>query len=259
MRSFRGAIPGEGCFKFPRRRRLFPRRTAVLLCSRRIFLRRIAVFLRRNTALPWNSLLVSCRRVSFYSSAEPALDREGRYLNAAASWFHGTCLFFHGKAPNFYAEARFLRRTCVFLRRRGGIFLSVEKQKRFGYRAAEILLFNTYSQKTIGYLYDIQHGAKIIYETGDNNYPYGGKIEFHQAEKDEFLVYKTDNSFGKPLQTLWPRGYPLESIANSPQHCTFVRCKNIRALVQQSVINGEPDVDAIFRLTRKDLGLTLNA
>ena len=130
MRNLRGAIP-EGCFKFPRRRRLFPRRTAVFLRSRRIFLRRTAVFLRRNTALPWNSLLVSCRRVCKRGTC--ARQRR-QVLNAAAARFHGTCLFFHetcasfhGKASHFYAEVRFLRRTCVllraearFLRRRGG-------------------------------------------------------------------------------------------------------------------------------------------
>ena len=142
------------------------------------------------------------------------------------------------------------------------VFLSVEKQKSLGYRTAEILPFNTYSRKTIGYLYAIQHGAKIIYETDDDNYPYGGKIEFHQAEKGEFLVYKTDNALVNPYEhfgqsSIWPRGYPLESIANPPQH-TFVRCKNVRALIQQGVVNGDPDVDAIFRLTRKDLGVTLN-
>ena len=101
------------------------------------------------------------------------------------------------------------------------VFLSVEKQKSLGYRTAEILPFNTYSRKTIGYLYAIQHGAKIIYETDDDNYPYGGKIEFHQAEKGEFLVYKTDNALVNPYEHfgqsfIWLRGYPLESIANPP-------------------------------------------
>ena len=127
MRNLRVAIRG-GCFKFPRRRRLFPRRTAVFLRSRRIFLRRTAVFLRsrriflrrtavilrRNTALPWNSLLVSCRRV--FKRGTYARQRR-QVLNAAAARFHGTYLFFHetcasfhGKAAHFYAEARFLRR-----------------------------------------------------------------------------------------------------------------------------------------------------
>ena len=70
------------------------------------------------------------------------------------------------------------------------VFLSLEKQKSLGYRTVEILPFNTYSRKTIaGYLYAIQHGAKIIYETDDDNYSYDGKIEFHQGEKGELISW----------------------------------------------------------------------
>ena len=46
-------------------------------------------------------------------------------------------------------------------------FLSVEKQKSLGYRITNILPFNHYCRKTIGYLYAIQHGATIIYDTDD--------------------------------------------------------------------------------------------
>ena len=88
-----------------------------LSLSKLVFLRRTAVFLR-TTEKPCASMeqFTSCRRVSF-SIGEPALDREGRYLNAAAMRFHGTCLFlhgtcetFHGKSSHSYGEARFLRR-----------------------------------------------------------------------------------------------------------------------------------------------------
>ena len=40
--------------------------------------------------------------------------------------FHGTCTSFHRKAPShFYGEARFLRRSCVFLRRSKGWPVSI--------------------------------------------------------------------------------------------------------------------------------------
>ena len=61
---------------------------------------------RLSVELELTSLLtiVSCRRVSF-SSGEPALDKEGRYLNAAASRFHGTCASFHETASHsMYSE-----------------------------------------------------------------------------------------------------------------------------------------------------------
>ena len=142
------------------------------------------------------------------------------------------------------------------------IFISVKKQLELGYRTAEVMPFRNYARKTIGHLYAIQHGAKMIYETDDDTYPYGGKIEFFQQGTGDFLVYKTDRITVNPYahfgqSSIWPRGYPLENIANPPQH-TFVKCSNARALIQQGVVDGDPDVYAVFRLTRKDDGVQLD-
>ena len=75
MRNFTGAIR-ESVLNFHAEKPCFYAAGAYIFYT--------ALFLRRNTAPQWSSLPVSCRRVSF-SSAEPALDREGRYLNAAAT------------------------------------------------------------------------------------------------------------------------------------------------------------------------------
>lgn len=144
------------------------------------------------------------------------------------------------------------------------IFLSVDKQKELGYKTTALLPFKSYSRKTIGYLYAIEHGAKIIYETDDDNYPYNGNISFTFSlqGKGDFLVYSSNSAtinfyehFGQ--SSMWPRGYPLENIGDPPQH-TFVKCGGVRPLIQQGVVNGDPDVDAIFRLTRKDKGVKLD-
>ena len=77
----------------------------------RISTEKHCAFLRRNT---------SCRRVSF-SSGEPALDREGMYLNAAATRFQGTCLFFHGTCASFHGKAsHFYAEVACFCAERGG-------------------------------------------------------------------------------------------------------------------------------------------
>ena len=60
------------------------------------------------------------------------------------------------------------------------VFLDVEKQKQLGYKVHSMLKYKSYTRKNIGYLYAIQHGAKIIYETDDDNSPSNGKIEFDQ-------------------------------------------------------------------------------
>ena len=142
------------------------------------------------------------------------------------------------------------------------VFLSVDKQKQLGYRTTELLPFKSYSGKTIGYLYAIEHGAKIIYETDDDNYPYDGNIGFSPEGTGEFLVYSTTSPVVNPYEhfgqsTIWPRGYPLENIGDPAQH-TFVKCGEVKALIQQGVVNGDPDVDAVFRLTRKDAGVKLD-
>lgn len=142
------------------------------------------------------------------------------------------------------------------------VFLSVEKQKTLGYHIVEMLPFKTYTRKNIGYLYAIEHGAEVIYETDDDNYPYNGKITFTLQNTGEFYAYKTDSPVVNPYahfgqSTIWPRGYPLDHISDPPQR-KFVKCKAVQPSIQQGVVDGDPDVDAIYRLTRKDQGIRLN-
>lgn len=142
------------------------------------------------------------------------------------------------------------------------MYLDIEKQKALGYQIVDLVPFRSYARKNIGYLYAIHHGAKIIYETDDDNAPTSGKITFFQEEKGDFLVYSTDTDTVNPYEhfgqsTIWPRGYPLEKIADPPQH-SFVKCKDVAPSIQQGVVDGDPDVDAVFRLTRKDKGVKLD-
>ncbi|XP_035827903.1 uncharacterized protein LOC118478424 [Aplysia californica] len=51
--------------------------------------------------------------------------------------------------------------------------------------------------------------------------------------------------------TLWPRGFPLAAVG-SPQEAVYRLSDDWDTpLIQQGVVNGDPDMDAIFRLTRK--------
>ncbi|GAB6020484.1 hypothetical protein CHUAL_003172 [Chamberlinius hualienensis] len=121
----------------------------------------------------------------------------------------------------------------------------------------------------IGYLYAIQHGAKYIYDTDDDNHPTGNKINFFLNSTMNGLIYDDESQlvvnplphFGQ--DNVWPRGYPLEAIAIKPnqsyQLCTF----NTPA-IQQGLVNGDPDVDAVYRLinrgsdTRKHINITFD-
>ena len=130
-------------------------------------------------------------------------------------------------------------------------FLSVERQQGLGYSIIKCLPWNHYSRKNIGYLWAIAHGAKVIYDTDDDNLLYGD-IPFLRSEEEMLTcatvepVWNVYAHFGQP--SVWPRGFPLQSIQTAP--CQTMKYGVARPLVQQMVVDNDPDVDAIFRLTR---------
>lgn len=131
-------------------------------------------------------------------------------------------------------------------------FLSVDKQLSLNYRIIPLIPWNHYSRKNIGYLYAIEHGARIIYDTDDDNIITGDSIEFQpvnttmNAPSTHSITINPYAYFGQ--SAIWPRGYPLELILeNIKATHSLVPC---HPLVQQGLVNNDPDVDAIFRLTR---------
>jgi hypothetical protein len=128
-------------------------------------------------------------------------------------------------------------------------FLSVENQKELGYQFAEICPYNHYARKNIGYLYAIEHGAKIIYDTDDDNIPYShwGAPAFKCDRK-----YATNRKFANiyryfTSEFIWPRGFPLDEI-NQDLDCYETKTNPIEIGVWQGLADKDPDVDAIFRL-----------
>ncbi len=132
-------------------------------------------------------------------------------------------------------------------------FLSLEKQQELDYEIIKLLPENHYCRKNIGYLYAISHGAKIIYETDDDNELIDDIVTLF--DQDEFVeVNVKDRSsvnifsyFGQP--TVWPRGFPLDQIVDSNNY-QVKKVSKQRCGVIQGLINKDSDVDAIFRLTQ---------
>jgi hypothetical protein len=50
---------------------------------------------------------------------------------------------------------------------KGAIYLSLEQQAQLGYRSVDFLPYSSYVRKTVGYLFAIQHGAKLIFDADD--------------------------------------------------------------------------------------------
>lgn len=131
-------------------------------------------------------------------------------------------------------------------------YLSIEKQQNLPYKIVKYLPWNHYARKNLGYLYAIEHGAKIIYDTDDDNILINNRIDF-MPESFEMLQCQASNGVFNPYayfghSDLWPRGYPLNKIQQIAQHSYSV--KKVNPLIQQILVNGDPDVDAFYRLTR---------
>jgi hypothetical protein len=115
---------------------------------------------------------------------------------------------------------------------------------------------NHYARKNIGYLEAMYAGADVIRETDDDNEPLPQFVGWRPDASidaytvtDPFLgldwvnVYEHFQAHGVKV---WPRGLPLDRIHSSP--CVATGPHPCYAPIQQCVVNGDPDVDAIFRL-----------
>jgi hypothetical protein len=137
------------------------------------------------------------------------------------------------------------------------VYMNIQEQKQLGFNIFKSVPFNSYTRKNLGYLFAIKHGAKFIYDTDDDNAPtLDLNSHFNFKEQDLGLVYdfRVETAvpnvyahFGQP--TIWPRGYPLTHISANFNNSYFAGVRK-RSAIQQGVVNGDPDVDAIFRLTK---------
>ena len=105
-----------------------------------------------------------------------------------------------------------------------------------------------------------KNNADVIIETDDDNYPYDNFFEdkqlIHNAKiiknKNDWInIYKV---FFKKNINCWPRGLPLNEITNNK--INFGTIKKDEFYLQQGVCEGNPDVDAIFRLINKKINIS---
>jgi hypothetical protein len=135
----------------------------------------------------------------------------------------------------------------------GTYFLSVDEQLASMGAFAAGLPFNHYGRKNLGYLYAIRNAAGVIAETDDDNEPLPSFLKdcgrFVKARR----VAKTgwENIYTHfTAKRVWPRGFPLEFI-----NASFLGRSRLTeeierdCPVQQFLANGDPDVDAVYRLT----------
>lgn len=131
-------------------------------------------------------------------------------------------------------------------------FMSMAEQQASPGRLAASLPLNHYCRKNLGYLTAISNGATILAETDDDNFPEGWPYET-PVEHLEAPVLSTDGwanvYFYFTESKIWPRGLPLGEIVGDLPRWENLPTAGRKIGVHQFLAAGDPDVDAIYRLT----------
>lgn len=139
------------------------------------------------------------------------------------------------------------------------LFLTIQQQNQLNFRILQYLPYGSYARKNLGYLIAIKCGAKIIFESDDDNLLETNDIfllpkvlqpqqlpwiTFHRQRSPFINIY---GSFGHPQ--IWPRGFPIDEIRNVTEDGWHSVRKNqyqqTHAYIQQYLADLDPDVDAI--------------
>lgn len=116
-----------------------------------------------------------------------------------------------------------------------------------------------FGRKNIGYLYAIRHGAEMIFDFDDDNEVFQDPRAMLQQGKicvpdDSFLTYNPYPELNPSVEgSPWPRGLPLEEYQNDAvtRDCVRSAENTLKSAIYQFAANHDPDVDAVYRLTRK--------
>ena len=157
------------------------------------------------------------------------------------------------------------------------IILTTNMQKGLASPFVNAIPWGHFGRKNIGYLYAINHGASVIWDFDDDNMLkfwirdaapdkapsldaefelIAGKdtsvIHVLQPKGHDWPTYNPYPALGSPILPSWPRGLPLADIkkdqcSNTTIEATKLPAKSIAVL--QSLAEGQPDVDAIYRIT----------
>ena len=130
-------------------------------------------------------------------------------------------------------------------------FYSLERQKSTGLKTEELLPKRHYARKNIGYLLAIQNRPSMMLETDDDNMPLSGfwgarELKQHVRHLAGCGWANIYAYFSK--ENIWPRGLPLDAIQVAPPEYESLQELEADCPIQQGLADGNPDVDAIYRL-----------
>jgi hypothetical protein len=137
------------------------------------------------------------------------------------------------------------------------IYLTPEKQESLYPELSSIIGWKTIQRRNIGFVYAYHADADIVATVDDDNIPYDswGQELYIGQEIETDLYENISSKYFDPISVtthneLWHRGYPIEHlpIKNNVEYKGKTKRK---VLVQADFWDGDPDIDAICRLAKK--------
>ena len=136
-------------------------------------------------------------------------------------------------------------------------YYSIDAQMSLDFRIGALLPENSYTRKMLGYLIAASSSTQWIRETDDDNSPYEGFFAVPDQEIEVAVLGATSPWINiYPYFTnrfVWPRGFPLSLLRDSATAPVIDHVGKLGPpYILQAVADGDPDVDAIYRLTSSD-------
>jgi len=156
------------------------------------------------------------------------------------------------------------------------VYLSAAEQGRLALRSTTLLPWNHFGRKNLGFLVAARRGARWVFDFDDDNImgganrSHGGLYHAIVSGRARAALVETSHHLYNPYPDflgrragepgeradggpVWPRGFPLEFIqeAETAGRPASAEAELGRVAVFQSLADHNPDVDAIYRMTRR--------
>jgi hypothetical protein len=139
------------------------------------------------------------------------------------------------------------------------IYLSPNKQEELYNELSNTIGWASIQRRNIGFAYAYQNGADVLATVDDDNIPYDnwGKDLYVGQEIEVDLYENVSVNYFDPLSVtnqneLWHRGYPIECLQEKNDVEYKGKTKRM-VLVQADFWDGDPDIDALCRLSKKPI------
>jgi hypothetical protein len=131
-------------------------------------------------------------------------------------------------------------------------YFSLQQQETSDFKLVQVLPYNHYCRKMLGYLRAIEEGADYIIDTDDDNIP-KENWDFPAFEQEYDCIPGNEGFINiyqlYTKQKIWARGLPLNLISKQFELEAKLSVEKCQVGIWQGLADEDPDVDAIYRLT----------